>query len=666
MKTVAVRKRCVQDVCLLLTVALLLSAFLTPSCVKDDPVDPFGDIQLDPEEYVADSDPNKIVNVDGDEFPVNELVFTLVEGAGPDVAAEVALSVGGELVGQLEVIGFYQARVPSETVAELDALVAAVEARAEVEEVTYNVLVGVTADDDLCHEDDDNHALQGNQRCAFADVGYYQAVPIMDEVAKHITPQKVRIGIIDTGLEEATGQFTGVDVYDIRGDDLTDTDEVDGHGTDVAGIIAADNNGKNTNGLASRLLKNRLELVVDTWRVDHTVNSSNATLAKVMFELTRLAGRASATVVNISRGSKINYAPTARSINGMFGRAFRAFPRSLFVIGAGNDGVELKPESHIPVAGHLPNTITVGGTVHCNPSALVEFSNHGSYVDIYAPAENVPCLELNDPEGGAKFCNGTSFATPIVSSLAAVLFAVDPLLTPDEIRQRILETAKPHGEPDSFVMVVSYPDAILETVMKLTQSPPAALLEILDVDEDADYDHVGQVIARICNQTLITIENVGTYTFANTSDDSGQQGMMDPSSITLTFADDEIQHASLTIRIMDSFELANEYTVPDPATIGFSLTEGVLGCNATSGQVTIDNCAIVERLDLVGLMTTVEMEGTALVGMHCTDVDQNTGEFVEFSAQATGFFLQPVVAFPDEAMQEYLEIMCVGGTQYVP
>ena len=86
------------------------------------------------------------------------------------------------------------------------------------------------------------------------------------------------------------------------------------------------------------------------------------------------------------------------------------------------------------------NVMSVGST---NESDLrSSFSNHGAQLEISAPGSNIFSTDLNSGYGTSS---GTSFAAPIVSGVAALLFSAQPGITGNEIRQILKDTADKVG-----------------------------------------------------------------------------------------------------------------------------------------------------------------------------------------------------------------------------
>jgi subtilisin family serine protease len=73
-----------------------------------------------------------------------------------------------------------------------------------------------------------------------------------------------------------------------------------------------------------------------------------------------------------------------------------------------------------------------------------EGSNWGLYVDLSAPADDIL---VEDPtfDGGYGWGSGTSFAAPLAAGAAALMWSIDPALTPDQVLNILYETADDLG-----------------------------------------------------------------------------------------------------------------------------------------------------------------------------------------------------------------------------
>lgn len=86
------------------------------------------------------------------------------------------------------------------------------------------------------------------------------------------------------------------------------------------------------------------------------------------------------------------------------------------------------------------NVIAVGATSSNNTRA--SFSNYGSQLDIVAPGVDIYSTTLND---SYTTSSGTSFSSPQVSSVIALLYSINPSLTAQEARNIIESTAQKVG-----------------------------------------------------------------------------------------------------------------------------------------------------------------------------------------------------------------------------
>jgi subtilisin family serine protease len=115
--------------------------------------------------------------------------------------------------------------------------------------------------------------------------------------------------------------------------------------------------------------------------------------------------------------------------------AMRAYP-GLVVVCSGNEGTDLNASPKYPVVEHIENTVIVGGM----DEQGANFYNYGpEFVDIGAPGRSVPALNT---DGDSVKVNGTSFAAPLVTGTLAAMLAVNPALTPAELKALLLGSAR--------------------------------------------------------------------------------------------------------------------------------------------------------------------------------------------------------------------------------
>ena len=111
----------------------------------------------------------------------------------------------------------------------------------------------------------------------------------------------------------------------------------------------------------------------------------------------------------------------------------------LFVVAAGNEGRDTDVKPSYPASYALNNIISVAN-ITCDGTLFVD-SNYGAVsVDLAAPGT---AIYSTAPQGQYGYSTGTSMASPMVTAAAAMLYAQDPSVTLQEVRQLILDTVQP-------------------------------------------------------------------------------------------------------------------------------------------------------------------------------------------------------------------------------
>ena len=232
------------------------------------------------------------------------------------------------------------------------------------------------------------------------------------------------VAVVDTGVNAAHPDLTGrvLAGHDFVNNDTNAADD-NGHGTMVAGIAAADtNNGVGIAGVAwtARILPVKV--------LDSTGEGLDSTIA----EGVRWAADNGATVINLSLGGPGSSAVLHDAVTYAVGK------RIPVVAAAGNtgDGTPQYPAADaavIAVAAEAPD----GG--------IASFSSFGDWVDVAAPGVGITSTYLGTSyvTGGA----GTSFASPIVAGVAALVRTQHPAWTPTQIAARIEGSATDIGPP---------------------------------------------------------------------------------------------------------------------------------------------------------------------------------------------------------------------------
>ena len=224
----------------------------------------------------------------------------------------------------------------------------------------------------------------------------------------------------------------------IRGRYIESALDVDpiGHGTHVAGIIAAQNN--NDIGVAgvapnAKILPIRI--------LDAAGDGSASDLAIAI----RYAVDQGVRVINLSLGG-------AQELTSLVTALQYAADRNVLVVAAAGNG---GPSSTVtyPAGDDLTLAVTAIDQLLNAPS----FTQRGSYIDVTAPGVSI-CSTVRDATivdpsrrcAGASepyiTMSGTSMAAAFVSGVAALIISAQPALTAIQVREVILATATDIGE----------------------------------------------------------------------------------------------------------------------------------------------------------------------------------------------------------------------------
>ena len=109
---------------------------------------------------------------------------------------------------------------------------------------------------------------------------------------------------------------------------------------------------------------------------------------------------------------------------------------ALVVAAGGNDNLSLMDYPSHP--GGLPRVLAVGATEK-DSRRKARFSNYGTPIDVYAPGV---AIDMTAPDGTYGPGNGTSFSSPLVAGLAALVKTRSPSLTPDQLREQVRLTSE--------------------------------------------------------------------------------------------------------------------------------------------------------------------------------------------------------------------------------
>jgi len=234
----------------------------------------------------------------------------------------------------------------------------------------------------------------------------------------------VKVAVIDTGVdythEDLDANFDPYLLgYDFVNDDSDPMDD-NGHGTHVAGIIAAEENGIGVVGVAPQARLYALKALTSSgsgyysdlidalgWCVDHGIQ-----------------------VANMSLGFTSDYSPLREACDNAYNAGV------LLVAAAGNQGSDsiLYPAKY--------NSVIAVSAIDSSDN-LTHKSNYGAQIELAAPGYSIKSTLMG---GGYGIKSGTSIATPHVSGTAALVIA-SGVTGSSTVREQLDNTAEDLGAP---------------------------------------------------------------------------------------------------------------------------------------------------------------------------------------------------------------------------
>jgi len=259
-------------------------------------------------------------------------------------------------------------------------------------------------------------------------------------ISENKTQNNINVAVIDTGVDTSHPFLSGRiadDGYDFIDND-TVPEDISGHGTHIAGIIA-DCSTSNVKVAPVKALNNE---------------GKGNTLT--IYLSIKYAADKGARVINMSFGTydKDPHNLIAQAVDYATGKG------CVCVAAAGNearDVIDMCP-------ANLPDAISVAAVDQSDLPA--SFSNYGAGIDVAAPGVNIySCM----PRGGYASLSGTSMAAPHVTASAAMLLLDNRTLSPSGVRDSLKYITKHAGSSAIYGIGIVDFRAYFENSGKVTE-----------------------------------------------------------------------------------------------------------------------------------------------------------------------------------------------------
>lgn len=226
----------------------------------------------------------------------------------------------------------------------------------------------------------------------------------------------ITMAVCDTGVDATHPDLVRVPGYNMY-DGTTDSRDVHGHGTKVAGSVAmSGNNGLGGAGVAFRTKIMPIRVSdANGWAYDSAI-ANCITYAADMG----------------ARGANVSYAVCGSPVVQAAAKYMRD-RGGVVTVSSGNGGTELTTAAS--------DVLTCVGATDGNDNKT-SWSSYGQFVDVVAPGDNIYTTTNGSSYGGAS---GTSFSAPVTLGVYALMMAANPALTPTQLDSILFSTARDLG-----------------------------------------------------------------------------------------------------------------------------------------------------------------------------------------------------------------------------
>lgn len=254
-------------------------------------------------------------------------------------------------------------------------------------------------------------------------------IQLINKKNKYKSKDKIKVAILDSGIDftEDIDVKKSINFVPEEETDFSLFQDTTGHGTSIAGIIAAGDNNIGISGINEN---------VELYSARILDDNNNAPISRVVQGIYWAIDN-DVKIINISFGTSENSPVLYQAIKDAYEKGI------LIIAAAGNTGEQVQ----YPAAY---NEVMAVGAVN-SVGKISDFSAKDEQIDIMAPGENVKSTGVF---GGEVIVSGTSISAPHVVGTAALLWSKDKRMPAEFIRGLIIDSANYTNQTNSYKGII--------------------------------------------------------------------------------------------------------------------------------------------------------------------------------------------------------------------
>ncbi|MFS1511739.1 S8 family serine peptidase [Chengkuizengella sp. SCS-71B] len=367
--------------------------------------------------------------------------------------------------------------------------------------------------------------------------------------------KNIKVAILDTGISEHPDLKMKDGISFVESESFNDDDH--GHGTHVAGTVAALDNEMGVVGVAPE---------VDFYGVKVLNEDGNGSYAQVI-EGIQWAIDQKMDIISMSFGGQAY----SRALHGVIQDADE---EGILIIGAAGNAGEGTQTIQYPAL--FPEVISVGAVDENLERA--SYSSTGEELDLVAPGSDILSTLQNGEYGEMT---GTSMAVPHVTGAAALIWSTDKKLSSEEIKNKLYNTATPLGDAHEYgyglINVekalglihedeLTEDDVVEEEETELDETTDEQTDETIDVEETEEFEEITEMptpnigIKGIPSKENVTVPQLNGDLLLITAyfDPSYMDQLDDEDLVQFIELDTELVNAKISDLSLEDYELLEE------------------------------------------------------------------------------------------------------------